>query len=217
MSNLTETLELPAPLTGCQPGAWISYGKRKLTFQVNEPGRFARNDYASLYVEVIEREPFKGEPLYVTAQRTEARNGYVRRSLTDAAHKALSAALLPAVARYGFSRAWQDAYAHRMAKEPGGAVWEQQRLQAEARWWSQFAELADMMALGLVELVPVERDFTQRTPSVTVLPVYGHRPPSHEAIYAEAHVGGEVVGYLTIEGHLVPPDAELRSSELRPR
>lgn len=208
-------LELPEPFTGIEPGAWTGYGKRKLTFQLTEPGRFARNDYDTLYVEVIEQRPFTGEPLYVTAQRTQARNGHHRQALTDAAHKALGAALLPPIARYGFSRAWLDAYARRMAKEASGAAWEQRRLAAERRWWADYATLTQMMADGIVELVPIEVAPHERRPTVTKLPTYGHRPPSYESIYAEARVDGELVGYMTSEGSLVPPDVDLRQTEAR--
>lgn len=197
-------LVLPEPFNTASRGAWTSYGKRKLTLQVTEPGRFARNDFTTLYVEVVEREPFKGEPLYAYGQRTTEGGGHVRRSLTDAAHKALDRELLPPIQRYGFHQAWLDAYGLRMAREAVGAEWEQQRAEAERRWWADYETLAQMMADGMVELLPVEHDDRYHRQTVAKLAVYGHRPTAWEAIAAEARVDGEHVGYFTEEGSLLP-------------
>lgn len=220
MTTLTVGLELPAPFDAASRGAWVEYGKRKLTLFITEPGRFARNDFTTLYIEVVERLPYKGEPLYVHGHRTEARNGHARRPITDAAARAATEALLPPIQRYGFSRAWADAYAARCAKEAEGSAWEVARAQAEASWWAQQRDLSQMMADGLLELRPtaetlavetrLNRDDLRRL-HITRLASYGQQP-YHERIAAEALLGDEVVGYMTNEGHLVPPDDVLAAT-----
>lgn len=187
------------------------HSKRRLTWQLTEPGRIFRNDFTTLYIEVVEQEPWKGEPLYLTTQRTQARNGSGRTNLTDAATRSLSAQILPIVIRYGFSRAWAEAFGARMAGSNASIDYERRRAQAEATWWQLYADLADMAANGLLDFVPLPTTQTYgREHSIDRAHTPGTMRPRREHPTAEARFQGELVGYMTREGSLLPPDDVLR-------
>lgn len=64
-------LVLPEPFASAPASAHTEYGKRVVTWTLSDPGEIARNGYQIAWVDITEREPWKGEPLWVSATRRQ--------------------------------------------------------------------------------------------------------------------------------------------------
>lgn len=194
-------LALPEPFASADMGAHTSYGRRQVCWNIAGPGELFRNRYERCWVDVEEREPWRGEPLWLHAtRRPQADASWQRVGFTDRGREALAALLLPLVARYGFSRLWLDL--HRL-KGDQGAREAMARAEREAMWWMHRSDLQAMHAEGLIEFRPHRDPDGCRPLTVPVLSAH-HQPPSYENVAASAVVDGEQVGWITTTGNLVP-------------
>lgn len=199
------TLALPSPLAGATACAGTSYGKRSINWTISEPGEWHRNRYSMAWVEVTEREPWKGEPLSLWPTRRPPDATLARESFTEKARAAIQAEVLPIISRYGFSRLWVDLHRVRRTADMDTAV---NRAAAELDWHRQQRDLHEMHQAGDIEFVPlaIERGREQR---VAVVPRY-RGDSSTNAVHARAIVHGEQVGWITDHGDLIPLEDVLR-------
>lgn len=199
------SLVLPAPFDQVTDfGAWITYGKRKVAFSViDQPGVFARNQYQSMWVDIEEREPWRGEPLWVSPSRRPPGTSFAREPFTEPARKAMSDLLLPVVARYGFDRWWTEL--HQGSKRMAANEQALEDAVAIVDWWRRRNELAEMWSMGLLSARPIVRDTYRRGPMVTQLRTYGRGTDSNlVAPVAELWADGGQVGWLTEDSEVVP-------------
>ena len=203
------TLTLPAPFTDCEVGAYMEHGRRQLCWRLEEPGQLARNRYVMAWFDLSERVPFKGEPLWLSATRRLPGDSYARQSFTAAGRDAVAALVLPAVMRYGFSRAWTEAHGAKAARSVDSAQRAVDDARARARWFEECAELASMHAAGLLEFRPVpDAPLGQRAQTVALIGSDNRR--SFDEVAAEAVLpDGERAGWLTRRGDLVPDESVL--------
>lgn len=200
--------QLPAPYnTAVDVGAWTSYGKRCITFRLDGPATLHRCHYWMAWIDITEREPWRGEPLWVTAQRRTGET-HIRTPFTDAAARAIQADLLPAVQRIGFNTAWLDL--HR-AKSHDGCVPAAEEADRRAAWWRLKDTLHQMHADGLVDFQPVPHP-PIGTRGQTVAVVTTHTTHYEWATpVASGWVDGEQVGWITDKGELVPTEGVLQA------
>jgi hypothetical protein len=192
-----------------QVGAYSSYGKRQLSWSIDQPGEIARNQFAYAWFDVTEREPWKGEPLWLSATRRMPTDTTARTSFTDKGREAVAALVLPVIARYGFTRAWIDAHGQR--GNPAADRDAADEARRHAAWWTQKAELAEWHAEGLLSFRPVDPDpksYASRYPTVKVVPRW-HGGSPWEEVTAEALMDGERVGWITKDAQLVPDQSIL--------
>lgn len=200
-------IELPAPYADATATASTQHWRRRVSWTLYEPGELHRNKYAYAWVEVAEREPWKGEPLRVIAQRRLTANGQ-RSGFTDLATKAIAAELLPIIQRYGFTRLWLETRQAKAYREINAATGNAERLTRETAWWKQKAELAELEADGVLDFRPIVPPPGERLERIENLDSTGRYDQSRKA--AEARCMGELVGYMTDTGELLPPDDVLK-------
>ena len=196
------SLTLPGHYDGAVASAGWSGGRRVLTWTMDGPGMLHRCRFGRVWVEVCEREPWRGEPLAVWASRTMPDgSGWARHPLTDAALAAVHAELVPLVARAGFDRLWRATW------EPGavhgGSV---QAAEDYLAWWRDREVLTDMWEAGVLDVVPVEREehwMGARGPQVRVWHGPGVSADTRETS-ARLLADGAQVGWVTTRGELVP-------------
>ncbi len=207
MSTLTATFTAPPWLDGARTSASFEYGRRQVCWQLELPDpetkTLHRCRYMALFVTVSERVAMKGEPLWLRVQRRET-DLSPWKSLTEAASKAASAELLPAVARYGFGRLWDEVHRQSRGYSMPDASTHVAELEAEAAWWRRRGEVqADYLA-GMFDVVPVKpANGGSRLPGVSI-PYHPHERPRWEHVVADLVLDGEVVGHLTDHAHVVP-------------
>lgn len=196
------TLTLPEPFASANAGAHTEYGKRKISWTLAEPGEIARNGYQIAWVEITEREPWKGEPLWVSAtRRPPGTEGWSRVRFTDKGREAISGILLPLVARYGFTRLWLDLHRTKhTAGDHAQAIAEAQRV---VDWHVACRELTDMHAAGVLDFKPADPKLLAQRYTVPVAAAYGSGR-DWEPVMAQAFLDGESVGWITSRGQLVP-------------
>lgn len=201
--------------------ASISHGKRVLSWTLAAPGGAAvyRNTFGWAYVEMVEREPWKGEP--VGLRRASRRDGVVGgpdRPFTDPARKAIENDLARWIARVGFDTLWNDARRHRIMDDShyGTAVDRARREAADARrfarWYDDLAEILALYADGraAVRPLPTGTAFTTHDRDARRVAVMGHdHRPTIAQVVAELHADGEHVGYLDADGNPIPLGADL--------
>jgi hypothetical protein len=207
-------LTLPAPFASLPAGAWTQYGRRYVSLgPLDEPGRLHRNDYEIAWFEVYESSPWSGEARHVHASRRRPNAAsIVRVPFTDAGTRSIERTVLPVVNRYGFHRWWTEILAGRNDREASTALVRSADLDNRARWHRDRSELWSLLGEGLLDLVavpPARRGRDERR--VLALDPADDRP-RWETVEAEALLAGEVVGYYTREGKLVPLDAGIRLS-----
>lgn len=211
-------LLLPPRLDGAAMSCGTSYGKRTISWTVAKAGEWHRNRFSMAWLEVSEREPWRGEPLWLSAYRRPVDSTLAREPFTDRAREQLSSEILPWVARYGFSRLWTDL--HRRAGRSDPAALDRarqameaqvQRAAAELAWHRLATELADMHADGLTDLDPLPRSHDRRQPRVAVVPRYRGDAPV-QPVAARVLVDGDQVGWVTDHGQLVPLEDVLRGT-----
>lgn len=196
-------LVLPAPLDGAEPGAWVEYGKRTLSWGPLPEGSFARNTWAMAWVDVSEREPWRGEPLWLYASRRRDES-WSREPFTDTARRKLHDLVVPQIARYGFHRLWVE---RRRARTSAEADLVNARAAGRvARWWQDKAALADLD----LDLRPPRRDPDRRHPTVLVARAYAPSVTERVDVIGEAWYEGEQIGWVTGSGEVVPTDELLR-------
>jgi hypothetical protein len=192
-------LTLPAPLDeATDAGAWTEYGKRTICWTLGGPGTFRRNAWVFAWVQVTEQEPWRGEPLWLSAERRIVDASHLRQPFTTAARAALSDAVLPVVARYGFGRLWLELHRTRTTDAAKAA----ERARIIAAWHDARETLHQMHVDGLVDFHPIERDHYGRPPAVRVVGWDGRL--TAEPAAARATVHGEHVGWMTDRAVLVP-------------
>lgn len=197
------TLTLPAILEGVPMGAHTEYGKRLICWTLPEPGELYRNRYEIAWIDVTEREPWKGEPLWLSATRRHP-GASGRVPFTDLGRDALHADIVPQIARHGFGDLWLAL--HRT--KGSGAAEEAARAHRVASWWDQKAALDDMHQLGLVEFVPIDQREHPRGLRKQI--AEGNRGTTSTDVGARAFVDGVSVGWMTTRGELIPNDGILR-------
>jgi hypothetical protein len=202
------TLTLPAPFDQVDIGAHLDRGRRSLTWRLEGPGQIVRNGYEMAWFDVTERDPFRGEPLWLSATRRPlGRSNYGRQGFTDAGRKALSEFVLPVIARYGFDRAWTELHRTKAAKIVEAAAAGEQEALWVAGWWRTQAELAHMLADGLLRFEVVDETYG-RWPTVAVMDRSGRR--DRQDVVAAAMLDGEQVGWMTRHGDLVPLEDQMQ-------
>jgi hypothetical protein len=195
-STSSAALTLPAPFDQADLGAWTSYGRRQIALTLTTPGTLHRNAYVYAWIEVHEQVPWRGEPLYLTAQR-RTDEAHSRESFTAAARDAMHATLVPVIARYGFDRLWLAVHRTRTSGADARAL-EARRV---AAWWDRAGELERCHADGVLDFRPRDGDDRIRCCSAGRL-----GDPEYEVMAAEALLHGERVGWMTRSGRLVPLD-----------
>ncbi len=193
---------LPEPFASADMGAHTEHGRREVTWNIAGPGELFRNGYERCWVDIRERDPWKGEPLWLSASRRPAgHESWGRCPFTDKGRQALHDLLVPLVSRYGFSRLWLEL--HRR-KGDSGSLQQMRRAEREAQWWEMRSDLHRMHADGLVEFRPVPETPLGQHPPTSMPVLSGHGRPDYEHPAAEALVDGERVGWMTVRGNLVP-------------
>lgn len=199
--------ELPTLLEHAELGAWIEYGKRQLTWTVKEQGEWFRNKFEMAWIDVNEQAPFRGEPLSLIAQRRTV-GDLGRVGFTANARAQLAKLVLPAVARAGFDRLWNEQRARQV--QPARSYNAAEEAAALVRWWRAREDLERMQADGMVEFRPIEHDHNHRRPT-TLMPSPGTiQHLIRQDVIAEAWTRGEHVGWMTSGGDLVPDGESLR-------
>ena len=204
-STDTASLVLPTPLTGADVTAYVEHGRRVVCWTVRGHGSWHRCSWAWAWFDITEREPWRGEPLWLSAQR-RVRESDMRSSFTPKARDAIAAEVVPVVARYGFGRLWLEV--RRGAADGGAARRQAVRAETEAQWWRMAADLADWHAGGRLAFEPVPSPrLGERALSVAVLAEHDHRRP--RTCLARVFMDGEQVGWVTDSGGVVPLDTIL--------
>jgi hypothetical protein len=144
---------LPALLEGARLAAHTTNGRRVLCWTAPGPGRWHRCGFDRAWVEVTEQQPWRGEPLHLTAYRRLPGTITTRERFTARAQTALAAEIVPAVARHGFDRLWLPLHRRhdRQALHDRAA-----QAEREAAWFRYRAELAELHAAGLVTFEPLD-------------------------------------------------------------
>lgn len=209
-------LVLPAPFDTVEPGAHMEHGKRLLSWTLTGPGNLFRNRYAIAWVEISEREPWRGEPLSVWATRRVDMSA-ARMSFTDPGREAVAALLLEPVVRYGFDRLWVDR--HGAGQKPSDALDAAARARREQVWWETKADLAEMHGKGLLSFRGChtgadgvwEAEWVRRgrADSQRVVCEWGGNRNGWEEVSARVFLGVEPVGWVTRGGDLIPDGAIL--------
>lgn len=207
------TLTLPVPFAECRPGPYFEYGKRTVCWSLKAPGVLHRNQFSMAWFDITERQPFKGEPLWLTATRRPPDANHARVPFTDPARDALSRTLLPVVARYGFDRWWTELHqAKTTAMADSNERGRAHALQVVA-WYDVQAELVAMHAEGLLELRPLTTEQASRGHgngyTVDIPQSRGTTTCSQRA-GGSLWLNGEQVGWLGTDGTLLPPQGLLR-------
>lgn len=222
-SHRCSSLRLPPQLDNAPMSCGTSYGKRVVSWTITEPGEWHRNRFSMAWLEVSEREPWRGEPLWLHASRRPVDSTLAREPFTARARDLISAEVLPGIARYGFSRLWTELHRRAGRSDPEAverarAAMEAQirRAEAELEWHRLTAELHDMHADGLTTLEPLRtgmaRTVAQRDERrVAVVPRY-RGDSSVQPVVARVLVDGEQVGWVTDHGHLIPLEDVLRGT-----
>lgn len=193
---------LPAPFDTLHWAASIEHGRRMVyTRQPLAGGELARNQFVTAWFEITEWNPWKGEPLHLTATRRTGES-YARQGFTDTGRERLARIVLPAVTRYGFDRWWNELHRN-LRVSIADCDREAGRIANVAEWWRLRADLASMHAAGDIELRGVEHDWRYPHPTTLLADTYGRC--ERVDIAAEAWCRGERVGWLTSRGELVPP------------
>lgn len=196
------TLVLPAPFTGCEIGAHLEHGRRQLTWRIEGPGQLARNGFEMAWFDVAERDPFRGEPLWLSATRRPlGQESYGRQGFTDRGREHVAHLVLPVIARYGFDRAWSEAHQAKAHKIIDSAKAGEAEALWVAEWWRAQADLAHMLADGALRFRACEQGLG-RWPTVAVMDRAGRR--DRRDVVAAALLDGEQVGWMTRHGDLVP-------------
>lgn len=192
----------PDFLTGFERASIFEHSRRVISWSTMKPGEILRNSFQAAWVEVWEMEQWKGEPLWLGASRRTSNSSYVRSGFTDRARKTLHEVIVPAVARHGFGRLWEQGF------DPVKGYSDRQLDEAEKYllWCQQRRELEELFREGMIELRPVSRQANGRTHQ-QVSVYHGIRTNgSLQSVSAEARLDGEQIGWLTDRGVLVPLD-----------
>lgn len=193
-------LDLPEPLDSAPIGAHVTYGRREVSWgPIYGPGEIERNRYAMAWFDVTEDRPWVGDRLRLTGQRRTDET-YARHAFTEKARAALEARVLPQIARYGFDRLWMEVRTAHAANGIEGARRAAEEAEKDAAWLRALADLHEMHASGLTEIVRLPLDAWE---TVRIVPTYRGGPTSAKAA-ARVLLDGGLVGFLTSEGGLVP-------------
>lgn len=223
---------VPAPFCDATPGgapakdqvsvgATTRYGKRLVSWTVAQPGSLFGCRFEWACFEVVEREPWRGEPLYLYgAERRTAHGGSMRSSFTERARALASEALVRPLARYGFDRYWTELHQARAARDDG-VTEKGYRDDAEriARWWAAKVTLQEMHADGLLTFRPVPRPEVGKRPENRVAKAPGPGEGSWygsttATVMASAWALDGQVGWMTDRGELIPLEDVLRPPAL---
>lgn len=200
------TLVLPAPFDQVRPedlGAHVAHGRRQITWRLNDAGTIHRNAFTMAWFEVYESTAWAGRDLWFSALRRI--NDGPREGFTDAARRALADAVVPVIERYGFDRAWLELRAAHTKAEPAQQA--AARARAIASWWDDMAWLAGLLADGAVEFVSVTDPMAY---DAATRPMVGSEGRVVRArVAAQAFHAGEHVGWMTVDGDLIPHGASL--------
>ncbi len=194
--------QLPAPYDTAQASAGLEYRRRHITLTLTGPGQLHRCAYELAWLTISEREPWAGEPLWLSATRRAPGDTWSRILFTDRARTALAAQLVPVIARHGFGTWWAQLHQAR----PVDHTRQADTAAGIATWWTDRQDLTDWYAAGHVHLTPITGDDRPRV--LTVDP--GHRSITSAEIAARAWRDGEHVGWLTTDGALIPLDHPIR-------
>lgn len=193
------TLELPDPYNTAELGAWVEYGKRKVCLTLKDPGSLYRCRYIMAWLDVTEREPWRGEPLSVWGSRRPTDDkSWSRVGFTDTARKSIETEILPLVSRYGFERWWLEVHratkGEQMQTESTSAIVEAEKILTYHR---RRAELGELWSADLVEIVPV-------TTRATVEELGYDMRWSRVDVAARLMFGNDHLGWMSREGKLLP-------------
>lgn len=212
------TLVLPPHLDGASMACSTSYGKRTIGWTISEPGEWHRNRYSMAWLEVAEREPWRGEPLWLSAWRRPIDTTLAREPFTPRARDLIATEVIPPIARYGFDRLWTELHRRAGRSDPEAVERARKamdaqirRAEAELEWHRLTAELHDMHADGLTTLEPLPRTHERRETRVAVVPRYRGDTPI-QPVVARVLIDGDHIGWITDHGHLIPLDDILQDT-----
>ena len=198
------TLVLPDWLEGKAASAGTDYGKRYVAWTLHRPEQMVlfRCTFSWAWITVTERQPWRGEPLWLSAQR-RIEDPAGREPFTDRAREAMAREVLPVLARYGFDRYWLEL--HRAKGGADRSLDLADEAEAEASWWRARADLLRMHSAGMVDWSPCpEPPLGERQFSVPSYNSHGAARRGHEYPAAQGTVNGEVVGWMTKTADLIP-------------
>lgn len=194
-------LQLPAPFTDVAPSASLDRGRRSISWTLMDPGELHRNTYRMAWIEVTERNSWRGDPLWLHASRRR-HDGWTREPFTDKARDALHAEIVPRLARC-FGDVWIGL--HRSRTTSSGDM--TRTGLAIAEWCRQVDELADLHAAGLLDFRPVDTPTTRANferCGIGVRVWTGHRGTDTEDAVAGAYLDGQHVGWMLRTGSIAP-------------
>lgn len=181
-----------------RPAAHVAHGNRLLAWSLTDPGQIHRNRYARAWVQVIERQPMRGEPLTLwMARRPAVDRG--REPFTDACVDACRREVLPRLAR-DFGDRWEAAHRAAAAGDWRTAADDAIRI---AAWYARAADLADLYATGHATLRPPAPDDGDRSAFIGPPQVSIRSPRGGTELVtrvADVWADGEHVGWLTERG-----------------
>jgi hypothetical protein len=208
-----DALQLPAPFDMAELGAGLESGQRYVSWTLTRPTTLYRNRFFLAVIEIIEGELWRGEPLRLSADRW-ANKRADRAPFTAAGRDDLQRLLVPPVARYGFSRLWTRVHGEHQYLKVDDARAAVDAALCEATWWEAVAVLRELHAGGHLAFRPLRHVDGQPRRQL----VAHHRrrsSPTYDEVVGEAFHGGEHVGWLTVDG-LVVPDGSLLEPAGRP-
>lgn len=185
-----------------RPAAHIRFRRRSLHWRIDNPGTLHANRFEMAWIQLEERQPMRGEPLWVTAHRRTGTD-LARERFTDTASDKIHRTLAPVFAR-DFNDRWERA--HQAQTNPRGAIEAAAKARARAEWHDRQAELVELWSLGLLGTRAHEPDETGFLPTGHRVVVPSHYGTETVDALADLLLDGEHVGWLTERGPIPTGD-----------
>lgn len=191
--------DLPAPFDTAITAAGVDHSRRYIGVTLDTPGTIARNTYQFAWLQIVELEPWRGEPLELRhAQRRQHEGSYERSPFTSRARDLIRSQLVPAVARYGFDRWWSTLWQAGHSPEAGAATADEAR--RIVGWWERQSELVALHHAGDLVIVPtIDGDRIRSQPVPT-----GPRGRDYVHVMGRAMHRGAHVGWFTDRADIIP-------------
>lgn len=162
-------------------------------------------------VHALRTHPLRRGALWISAERRPANDG-PRDSFTDAARDRIHTQVVPAVARYGFDRWWNEV--HRATIAARSVANEADDAARAARWTAARIEVRDLYAAGDLEVHPLPSALVttthEREARRKAVLEHGTTRATMKPVMAELRFAGETFGWLTDDGDPIPLDDDLR-------
>ena len=193
----------------------VSNGRRSLSFGLRAPGKLGACPFDWLQVEACERIAWSGEASlsgrrYVQRGEPDPRE-YMPQGdwlpLTDKATELLRQHGAPQVAGDRFATGWDEAWRAKVAERTEGCLSLAQQAMRVQLWWEQAAVLSESYAAGALRLVR----HRSKPPLRVDVPCERHTERATVEVVAGLELaGGERVGWLGIDGEVIPIGIRLR-------